>query len=74
MSRFGSRLTSDQVRAIRTSTRRQVDLAEEFGIPQSNISQIKRRVLYADVPDSLICPHCGKDALTFFETQSTLLS
>lgn len=64
MPRFGSRLTPNQVRAIRTSTRRQIDLAAEFNVPQSNISQIKRRIIYADVPDTLMCPHCGKDTLT----------
>lgn len=44
-------LTDDEVRAIRADSRRQVDIAADYGIAQSQVSAIKLRKLYASVPD-----------------------
>lgn len=37
----GSKLTEDQVRQIRTDNRRQIDIADDYGISQSVVSKIK---------------------------------
>ncbi len=44
-----SRLTEDDVRAIRADTRFQVEIAKAFGIKQAQVSEIKRRVAWAHV-------------------------
>ena len=43
------KLTPDQVRAIREDTRYQRVIAKEYGVEQTTISAIKRRVKYKDV-------------------------
>lgn len=43
------KLTPDQVRAIRKDTRCQRVIAKEYGVEQTTISAIKRRVKYKDV-------------------------
>lgn len=45
----GSKLTEDQVRAIRASTERQTTLAKQYGVSQTAISNIKRRNTWAHV-------------------------
>lgn len=46
------KLTADQVREIRTSKLSQRKLGEIYGIDQANVSRIKRRESYKDVPDT----------------------
>jgi hypothetical protein len=40
--RFATKLTEDDVRKIRKSQERQIDLAEEYGVHQTTISCVKR--------------------------------
>lgn len=44
-----SKLTADQVRAIRLDARKQKTIAEDYGIEQSNVSAIKRRKSWAHI-------------------------
>jgi len=44
-----AKLTAGQVRLIRSSTKRQVDIAAEFNISQNQISRIKRGVWWRHV-------------------------
>lgn len=44
-----SRLTEDQVRAIRADSRRQIDIAKAYGITQAAVSGIKLRKMWAHV-------------------------
>jgi len=46
-----AKLTPVQVRAIRRSQRRQMDLAKRYGVSQATISNIKRGVVYKAVSD-----------------------
>lgn len=43
------RLNPDQVRAIRAGTGTYLEIADRFGISESMVGQIRRRVLYRDV-------------------------
>lgn len=45
-----SKLTDDQVRAIREDRRSQWTIAREYGVWQGTISQIKRRMTWKHVP------------------------
>lgn len=53
------KLTADQVREIRASNLSQIKLGEIYGIDQANVSRIKRRETYKDVPDSQPEPYSG---------------
>jgi len=44
-------LSDDDVRAIRADTRPQTQIADQYGISQSNVSQIKTRATWAHVSD-----------------------
>lgn len=44
-----SKLTADQVRAIRHDQRRQIAIAADYGVRQATISNIKRRRLWGHV-------------------------
>lgn len=46
------KLTDDQVREIRASTKTNMELASIYGLSHVNIWRIKRRETYKDVPDS----------------------
>lgn len=45
------KLTADQVRVIRSSTRTNVDLAQEYGVADSTICKIRKRQRYKEVTD-----------------------
>ena len=64
-------LSDDDVRAIRADTRPQTQIADQYGISQSNVSQIKTRATWAHVsddepPNALANrrPACGASALS----------
>ena len=42
-----AKVTAEQVTAIRADTRRQADIAADYGITQSTVSKIKRRTTHA---------------------------
>lgn len=44
-----SKLTESQVLAIRADNRRQVEIAESYGIKQAQVSEIKRRIAWAHI-------------------------
>jgi len=44
-----AKLTDDQVRLIRSDTRRQVDIAAAYGVTQGLIGMIKRREIWRHV-------------------------
>ena len=46
-----AKLTEDQVRAIRKDTRLNREIAAEYGISQPNVSNIKNRKKWANLPD-----------------------
>lgn len=50
-NRSKRKLTADQVREIRTSTKTTIELGSIYGIDPSNIGLIKRRQTYKDIPD-----------------------
>ena len=43
------KMTAEQIVAIRSDNRRQVDIAAEYGIDQTTVSDIKRRKIYRDI-------------------------
>jgi len=45
----GSKLTEQQVLAIRADKRRQIDIAAAYGIKQPQVSEIKRRVAWTHI-------------------------
>jgi len=49
--RSSRRFSDEQVRAIRSDTRPRSVIAEEYGIHVMTVGEIKRRELFADVPD-----------------------
>lgn len=46
------KLTADQVREIRSSTKTQWELASMYGISRASVGRVKRRELYKDIPDT----------------------
>lgn len=44
-----SKLTESQVLAIRADNRRQVEIAESYGIKQAQVSEIKRRIAWTHI-------------------------
>lgn len=44
-----SKLTESQVIAIRADNRRQVEIAESYGIKQAQVSEIKRRIAWTHI-------------------------
>ena len=48
-----ARLTISDINAIRNDRRRQVDIAEDYGIVQQHVSRIKRLKEWKHVPDWL---------------------
>ena len=44
-----SKLTESQVLAIRADSRRQVEIAESYGIKQAQVSEIKRRIAWTHI-------------------------
>lgn len=53
------KLTADQVREIRASTKSNRELSSIYGLSHANIGRIKRRESYKDVPDSPANPLKG---------------
>lgn len=54
--RFGSqngraKMTEDDIRAIRNDPRTQMEIAEDYGISQPQVGNIKRRIQWGHVPD-----------------------
>lgn len=47
----GAKLSPEKVLAVRNSTRTNVVLGEEYGVHENTIGKVKRRILWAWVPD-----------------------
>lgn len=48
---MSGKLTAEQVRAIRLSPETGVELARRYGVSRNQISQIRRRLAWADLPE-----------------------
>lgn len=48
-SHWSTKLTADDVRAIRASTEKQRDIAQKYGLTQTTVSDIKRRKSWAHI-------------------------